>query len=76
MLRDEKRSEEETAKSSNSDAEFIGWQENLHGENFPLYNITATNHPLRGSTVSEKSLNELNLQVPGVPPHNVHAKRL
>jgi len=48
----------------NSDAVFIGWQEMYSGDDCALYNITAAGHPSYGSTVSEKTLNKLNLQVP------------
>lgn len=56
--------------NSNGDAVFIGMQQTRSGETFPLYNITADNHPLRGSTVSETTLNEMNLQVP--EQYNAH----
>jgi hypothetical protein len=49
---------------SNSDAIFCGWQKTLSGDNIALYNITAANHPFQGSTVSEKTLNKLNLKMP------------
>jgi hypothetical protein len=52
------------ASVSNSDAVFVGWQQRYSGEVFALYNITAASHSWRGSTVSEKTLIELNLQVP------------
>jgi hypothetical protein len=51
-------------KLSFSDAEFIGWQKTPTGEAFALYNITAEKHPLYHSTVSEKTLLKLNLQIP------------
>lgn len=50
------------------DAVFIGWQPTGAGKAFPLYTITASGHTLCGSTVSDKTLNELNLQVPETPP--------
>ncbi len=50
--------------SFQSDAEFIGWQEDSNGGRFALYNITVQNHPLRGSTVTEKSLRDMNLKIP------------
>jgi len=52
------------------DAEFIGWQPNNEGEDIPLYNIIAPDHPLHGSTVSEKTLYEMNLQLPQLLPSN------
>lgn len=50
------------------DAAFKGWQRTGSGDVFPLYNITAEGHPLRGSTVTDKTLQKLNLQVPEAPP--------
>lgn len=49
------------------DAVFIGYQENASGVVLALYNITAGGHPALGSTVSEKGLRKLKLQVPGTP---------
>ena len=48
----------------NADVEFLGWQKTMSGDNVALYNITAANHPSHGSTVSEKTLNKLNLKMP------------
>jgi len=50
--------------ASNSDAVFIGWQETPTGKAFALYSVTAAGHPSYGSTVSEETLNALNLQIP------------
>jgi hypothetical protein len=50
--------------ASNSDAVFIGWQETLTGSAFALYIVTAAGHPPYGSSVSEKTLNNLNLEIP------------
>ena len=36
---------------SDSDANFLGWQKNLPGEFFPLFNITVSVHPSYHSTV-------------------------
>jgi hypothetical protein len=52
----------------NSDAVFIGWQKTPEGDDFPLYNITAKNHPLYLSTVSEQTLRKVNLKIPQTPP--------
>ena len=49
---------------SNSDAIFLGWQETLSGADIALYNITAENHPSYGSTVTDRILRDLNLQIP------------
>ena len=48
--------------NSNLDALFIGWQEKITGEFFPIYMVTAAGHPLCGSSVSEKYLGEQNLR--------------
>lgn len=40
--------------SPGSDAEFLGWQKTSTGEAIALYNVTAAQHPLFQSTVSEK----------------------
>lgn len=49
------------------DAVFIGWQRTRLGDCFPLFNIVKANHPSYGSTVTEKSLIELELSVPSIP---------
>ena len=54
--------------SSGRDAVFMGWQGRNEGDPFALYNITAEGHPYFGSTVSEKSLRKLNLEIPKTPP--------
>jgi hypothetical protein len=48
---------------------------NPSGETFVLYNVTATNHPLYGSTVLEKTLRLQHLQVPPTPNMPEHSKR-
>jgi len=55
------------ARTQSEDAVFMGWQKTRSGEFFALYNITAVGHPSFGSTVTEKSLRRLSLQVPGAP---------
>ncbi len=52
----------------NPDAKFLGWQKTGTGEFFAIYNVTAPNHPSRGSTVSEKGLEKLHLHVPRTEP--------
>jgi hypothetical protein len=49
---------------SNSDAVFIGWQQTLTGSAFALYTVNVPGHLYYGSTVSEKTLNNLKLQIP------------
>ena len=49
---------------SDSDANFVGWQETLSGKPFPLFSITVADHPLYRSTVSDKTLRRLRLRVP------------
>jgi phage/plasmid-like protein (TIGR03299 family) len=51
---------------SDSDAIFLGWQEELSGELSPLFNITVADHPLYKSTVSEATLRRLRLRVPRI----------
>jgi len=48
----------------NSDAVFIGWQETLAGDVFALYTITVKGHASYGSTVTDRTLRNLNLQIP------------
>ena len=55
---------EKESTASDSDAVFIGWQEMYSGGVFALYIITVAGHPSYGSTVSEETLNKLNLQIP------------
>ena len=54
-----------------SDAVFIGWQETLSGEAIALYDITAESHPSYGSTVTNRMLRDLKLQI---PERNHHTK--
>ena len=51
----------------NDDAVFTGWQRMRSGEPVALYTITAADHPSRGSTVTHKSLLDLNLKIPQTP---------
>lgn len=54
---------------SRVDAVFIGWQPSPWGGAFPLYNITQKGHPWYGSTVSDRELRKLKLNVPeALPP--------
>jgi hypothetical protein len=57
------------------DAVFIGWQPIRSGEPIALYNITAAGHPSNGSTVTDKTLMKLNLQIPGTPPPDENTKK-
>lgn len=50
-----------------SAAVFIGWLKPRLGEPVPLYNITVKNHPSFGSTVSDRTLRKLGLQIPRTP---------
>jgi hypothetical protein len=56
----------------NIDAVFAGWQTTRSGESFALYTITAADHPSRGSTVTDKSLMNLNLKIPQTPGRPVN----
>jgi hypothetical protein len=63
-----------TRRLSGGDAVFLGYQKTKDGNAIPLYNITVRHHPLRGSTVTERSLRALDLQVPEIPLKNKKAK--
>jgi phage/plasmid-like protein (TIGR03299 family) len=52
------------ATGSHSDAKFVGWQKTFSGRIFPLYTITAADHPSYQSTVTEATLRRLHLRVP------------
>jgi hypothetical protein len=60
----------------NGDASFLGWQGSLKDVVFAVYNVTAPSHPLRGSTVSEKTLRLNNLKVPWTPQAPKPLKKL
>ena len=49
------------------DAEFLGWQETVTGNVVPLFNIVTPGHSYYGSTVTEQTLRNLNLQLPELP---------
>jgi hypothetical protein len=51
---------------SDLDANFVGWQETMSGDFFPLFMITVAGHPSYLSTVSMSSLLRLGLRVPPV----------
>jgi hypothetical protein len=53
--------------SAESDAMFLGWQKTPSGKVLALYNVTASKHPARGSTVTETTLRNLNLRIPETP---------
>jgi len=59
-------SEPANVPGSDSDAEFLGWQETLSGEIFPLFNVTVADHPSYQSTVSDATLRRLHLRVPRI----------
>ena len=52
---------------SDSDAIFLGWQKTLEGDSFPMFNVTAADHPFFRSTVTGATLRKLNLRVPQTP---------
>ncbi len=68
MQTEEQNSTSTNQSDSGSDAEFVGWQKTKSGDSVALYNITASGHPSYGSTVSENSLQRMNLQIPETPP--------
>jgi hypothetical protein len=51
---------------SDLDANFVGWQESMSGDFFPLFMITVAGHPSYQSTVSVSSLRRMGLRVPPV----------
>lgn len=65
-----------TSAMTNADAEFIGWQQTRNGEPYALYNVTAEQHPLYHSTVSEKTLRKHNLEIPPTPQPGEHVRRI
>jgi len=67
MRTENTKSEYNNQPASDSDAKFLGWQETKSGDVVALYNITVPGHPSCGSTVSEKSLQQMNLQIPETP---------
>jgi hypothetical protein len=54
-------------RARDSDAVFLGWQETLSGDLLALYTVTAAGHPSFGSTLTDRGLNKLNLNVPQTP---------
>jgi hypothetical protein len=70
-----KVSENKDPLSPESDAEFIGWQKTSTGEAIALYNVTAAQHPLFCSTVSEKTLCTESLKIPETPLPQEQARR-
>ena len=69
MFRNKNLSASDSPRSIRAeDAVFSGWQPNSEGGVFPLYTITASGHTSYGSTVSDKTLRELNLQIPQTSP--------
>jgi len=50
-----------------SDANFLEWKKTLFGDIYPIFKITAANHPLYQSTVSEETLRKMRLRVPRIP---------
>ena len=60
-------SEHTKASGSDSDAKFLEWKKTLYGDIYPIFKITAANHPLDQSTVSEETLRKMRLQVPRIP---------
>ncbi len=53
---------------------FLGWQKSRTGKLYPLYNVMLKGHPYFGSTVSDKTLRKLNLDIPRTPPPRADVK--
>jgi hypothetical protein len=62
--------------NKNEDAVFLGWQRTRSNGDLALYTITVEGHPSNGSTVTDKTLQKLNLQVPSTPPLYEPLKKL
>jgi hypothetical protein len=69
-------SDASASKTLNSDAEFIGWQQSRTGQPYALYNVTAEQHPLYRSTVSEKTLRKHDLKIPQTPLPGGNVRRI
>jgi hypothetical protein len=67
--------ESSSPESANSDAEFLGWQKTPAGKIFALYNVSAKQHPLYRSTVSEQTLRQQHLDTPPTPDPQGQLKR-
>ena len=52
----------------NKYATFIGWQEDLDGYHFPLFNIQWEGNPSNGSTVDANTILRIGLKLPEVTP--------
>jgi hypothetical protein len=65
---DFQQSEAGNAEAAERDAEFLGWQKTKNSEAYALYTVTARQHPLYQSTVSERTLRKQQLDIPPTPP--------
>ncbi len=61
------RSVSEPPAVQHRDVEFLGWQETLSGDIFPLYNVFKKDHESYQSTVTEKTLQAQHLRTPKTP---------
>jgi hypothetical protein len=69
MFRNERSTARDQQRSNGDvDAVFIGWQPTRTGAFYALYNVTAADHPMHGSTLTGNSLLKLNLEIPATPP--------
>jgi hypothetical protein len=59
-------------ESARQDAIFLGWQRTTAGDALALYNVIVENHPSYHSTVSERTLRKLGLQIPPTPMLQQH----
>jgi hypothetical protein len=74
--RQKPRQESIDPKNASSDAVFLGWQKTTSGEVFALFNVTAEQHRLYHSTVSEGTLRQENLKAPPTPLPEGKLRRL
>lgn len=51
----------------NQEVKFLGWQETLTGDIFPLYNVFKIGHPSHRSTVTEETVRTQHLRIPKTP---------
>ena len=64
----------QTQHDRSAQAVFIGWQWTSTGKLYPLYNNSVEGHLYFGSTVSDKTLRRLGLDIPQTPPPHLPLK--
>jgi hypothetical protein len=74
-LREKQKRESIDPGNASADAVFLGWQKTPNGEVFALYTVTAKQHRLCHSTVSERTLRQEHLDTPPTPVPEEQLKR-